>query len=325
MIGEFFQNAKMITWAKIETSQVFVSIIVVSVVLYLISVFCNMNIAEASTISSSMPFIYKGFEHLDVYKGAQVYLEHLIGITTRNMASIRFNQGAYEIRTSYTKFNCKDIRCLFTFAGFNEARYSGESILISLTSSMLNIATIYYFSAIFQYFTLQYIFKGLFLGLLPFALVLRSIPFMRNFGGALIGIIVALYVLYPFMLILDAIVAPYFASISSAVLYDRDRTNCAGIDMFKDSLGNSYVRCIQTSNSNGINFEWELGKTATFISESDLPTPGDINDLIKINVLLFLVSIFLPALNFVIIGAFAREITRFLGEEADISRLGQMI
>ena len=48
-------------------------------------------------------------------------------------------------------------------------------------------------------------------------------------------------------------------------------------------------------------------------------------ELIKANVLMFLVGVFLPALNFIIIIALARDISGLLGDEADISRIGQMV
>jgi hypothetical protein len=43
------------------------------------------------------------------------------------------------------------------------------------------------------------------------------------------------------------------------------------------------------------------------------------------NALIFISAVFLPALNFIVIAALARDLSRFLGDEADISRLGQMI
>jgi hypothetical protein len=53
--------------------------------------------------------------------------------------------------------------------------------------------------------------------------------------------------------------------------------------------------------------------------------PNELPSAIQLNILIFLTSIFLPAINFIVIAALGRELSRFLGEEADISRLGQMV
>jgi len=322
MFGEMFQNAKMISWSKAEAAQVVVSLVVVSIILYAISTFCGMNIGEAGKISSSLPYIYQSSQALNVYEGAQLYLENLMGVDLRNMAALRFNQGAYEIRTSFTKYECDSI-CWLSLSSTNVAKDAGETMQLAVTNNLLGTGTISYLTAAFQYFTLQYILSGLFLSFLPIAIVMRAVPFMRNFGGALIGIIVALYLLYPMMLIGNAVMAPYLAQGSGAVMYDRDRTGCAGINVFKDSAGNQQVICTATSNGNGMNYEWEMGGKG--VSEGDLPIPTDLPSVLKTNVLIFVTSVFLPAINFIVIAALARDLSRFLGEEADIARLGQMV
>jgi hypothetical protein len=59
--------------------------------------------------------------------------------------------------------------------------------------------------------------------------------------------------------------------------------------------------------------------------QCDLPLLSPTVELLKTNVLIFLTSVFLPAINFIVIVGLARDISHFLGEEADISRLGQMV
>jgi hypothetical protein len=63
------------------------------------------------------------------------------------------------------------------------------------------------------------------------------------------------------------------------------------------------------------------------ITQHDLDKlqPNSLPAAIRLNVLLFLAAVFLSSLNFIVIAAFGRELSRFLGEEADMSRLGQMI
>ena len=70
------------------------------------------------------------------------------------------------------------------------------------------------------------------------------------------------------------------------------------------------------------------GSSETEMNHLDDPS-GSVNEglanSIEVNALIFLSAIFLPAINFIVIAALARDLTHFLGEEADISRLGQMV
>jgi len=317
MAGEAMQNARMLTWAKSEVWELFFSLFVAAIILFSLAAFCNMQVGEAGTLSSSLPRIYQGNEGKNLYDGSLMYLENLAGFGLRNIAQLRSNLGAYEIRTSFQRYNC-DALCFITMTSYTEATYSGESIDLAVTNNLLGVATVSYLSALFQYFTLQYIVSGLFVAFLPLAIVLRSIPFMRNFGGALVGIIIALYVMYPLAQISSAIVAPYLAKgLGSATIYNFDESGCAGVDVFVEPSGHNAISCDAPMYS-----ERDIGGRGIF---EDLPEATPIQDSIKINALMFLAAVFLPALYFIVLAALARDISGVLGDEADVSRLGQMI
>ena len=325
MAGEIAQSARAITWAKTEAVEIFISLAAVALILFAASTFCTAQVGEATSIFSRTPYIYQGLADTGIYGGAQIYLENLMGAGLRNMAQLRFNLGAYEMRTSYMEYKCDSI-CWLSMTSTTEAIHGGETLPLAITNSMLGAATVSYLTAAFEYFTLQYINQGLFLMLLPLAIVVRSLPFMRQLGGAMVGIIVALYVFYPLMLVADAVVAPSLAAGLHSTIVDRDRTQCAGIDVFRDPDGNEQVACAEPHDQNGKNYEWELsGVGSVFISDSNLPNPSSLTEAVRANALIFVASVFLAAVNFVVIAALARDLTRLLGEETDISRLGQMV
>lgn len=321
MAGEGLRNPRMLSWAKGELWEVVFSLVVVSLILFTLSAFCNMQVGEAGRFSSSLPAIFSNDQGKNMYDASLMYLENVAGVGLRNMAQIRSNLGAYEVRTSFQRYKC-GVLCFVTLVSTTEATYSGESVDLAVSNNLLGAATVSYLSVLFQYFTLQYIVSGLFVMLLPIAIIVRSVPFMRNFGGALIGIIVALYIMYPLAQLSSAVALPYLAKgMGTVEMVDRDGASpaCAGIDVFAEPVANGFrVGCDTT-------YEKEKDMGGKGISESQLPAVSDLKEGIKTNVLMFLAGIFLPALQFIVIASLARDISGLLGDEADIGRLGQMV
>ncbi|VVC02620.1 Uncharacterised protein [Candidatus Burarchaeum australiense] len=325
MAGESLSNARVLTWAKAEALQVFASLVVVAVIFWVMAVMCDVRIDEVGALTgASIPEIYSGAnaaQNLNFFNGSMVYLENLAGAGLSNIASLRYNLGAYEIRTSFNRYVCGDDTCLLSLSSTNEGVFAGETFDLAITNNLLGLATVSYLSATFMYFTLLYIINGLFIQFLPIAIVMRSVPFMRQFGGALIAIFVSLYLMYPAMLVADSFVVrgfTYFSGGASII----DRTDggggCGGMDVFGGA-----VSCTQGRS------ESDLDRTRPLPSEGSirdlLPAGAPLDAPIKFNTLIFLSSVFLPAVNFIVIAALARDLSRFLGEEADISRLGQMV
>ena len=84
------------------------------------------------------------------------------------------------------------------------------------------------------------------------------------------------------------------------------------------------LQCVSGKQERDLN---KIGTTKSAMDGLDVPS-GSMTDLagsIQVSILIFLAAVFLPAINFIVIAALARDLTHFLGEEADISRLGQMV
>ena len=317
MAGQAMQNPRMLSWAKSELWEVMFSLFVAGLILFCIFTFCSLQVGEIAQVSSQLPGIFIGHETANTYDAAAMYLENVAGFGLRNIAAIRSNLGAYEMRTSFQQYECSPL-CFMTLTSFINAKYSGESVDLAVSNNLLGTATVSYLSVLFQYFTMQYVVSGLFVVFLPIAIVVRSIPFMRNFGGAMVGIILALYIMYPLSQISSAISAPYLASGLGGISFpDRDGTSCAGMGVFTSPSGANPISCQPAKLEKNLGSDW--------LHASTLPGPWSMQELIKANVLMFLVGVFLPALNFIIIIALARDISGLLGDEADISRIGQMV
>ncbi len=327
MVGIMTQNDRFTLWAKSEVLQAALSVAVASLIIFALFLLDTVQIAEISNffrIPTPLS-IYDQNGSPTIYSAAKLYLENLAAFCLANIASIRYDMGAYEIRTTYTEFEC-DPTCLISFASINLALYGGETAKLAVSNNLLNIATVSYLTTIFQYFTLLYIENGLFLVFLPIAMVVRSVPFMRQFGGALVAVFVALYLLYPLMICVDAYLAPSLAYAMQPYLAQRtEGMDCAqtGWATYGEEFGgqsNYYVGCVEVEKT-----EYDIKETGiSRNSMSDL-NPTQLEDSIRLNALVFITAMFFPALNFMVIAAFALDISRVLGSEVDIARLGQMI
>jgi len=72
MFGEFFQNPRMLTWAKTEVFQVFISLALAGAVLGLAGTFCNLRIGDVAQVMtpnaagpSAMPAVLRIARGLD--------------------------------------------------------------------------------------------------------------------------------------------------------------------------------------------------------------------------------------------------------------------
>jgi len=304
-------------------------------VLFVLSSMCTFQVGEFKDVFgvSSMPKIYQsaGGGSDSLYGGAMRYTENLAALALSNVASLRYDLGAYEIRTSYNTFDCSG-DCLFSLSSVSTAPFSGNSMNLAISNNMMGIATVSYLSAIFMYFTLVYIYSGLFIVFLPLALIIRSVPFMRHLGGSLIAIFVSLYIMYPLMLVADAYVAPGFTANAlsagnsgAVVMCARDGRNCAGSAIFSTAAQDG-ITCSPAGTEPCFGHEeWGMEGIGRSQDAMNNLSPNEPARAIRLNVLIFLAAVFLPAINFIVIAAFGRELSRFLGEEADMSRLGQMI
>jgi len=329
--GEALQSPRMLTWAKSESVQAFASLVIVSVLLFAVFTMCNFQVGEMKSIfGSPLPKIYQGAPSPygngqdSLYTGAMRYTENLAALALGNVASLRYDLGAYELRTSFNTFECDGI-CIFSLSSTSVSYFGGESMNLAITNNLLGLATVSYLSVIFQYFTLVYIYNGLFLTFLPLAIIIRSVPFMRHFGGSLIAIFVAIYIMYPLMLVADAYIAPGLAAANAPItMCGRDFLNCQGIGVFSTESQQNVVCSQGTDPCNGKESEKGMENSWQQSAMSAI-SPNTLSRAIQFNVLIFLAAIFLPAINFIVIAAFGRELSRLIGEEADLSRLGQMI
>jgi hypothetical protein len=166
----------MINWAKTEAVQASASLVIVGIIIFVLSTMCAFQVGEFKEVfgTTSMPKIYQdaGAGADNLYTGAMRYIENVAALALSNVASMRYDLASYELRTSYTTFECSG-DCLLSLSSVSVSPFSGNSMALAISNNMMGIATVSYLSAIFQYFTLVYIYGGLFMAFLPLAFLSR--------------------------------------------------------------------------------------------------------------------------------------------------------
>ncbi|VVB58706.1 Uncharacterised protein [Candidatus Anstonella stagnisolia] len=314
MMGKAVESPRITNWCKIEVWQMLATAAIVVGVYCALALFCISTPAQLLEFTGASARYdlgsFSGYEDFGIYGASHIYLERLASYSKGVMTGIRYNIGVYELRSGIQEFECNAF-CLLASQGTSLAPHGGESSYISVLTSSLQVSTLVLLSVLFQLFLLAYIQNGLFLFFLPVAIVVRSLPFMRGFGGALIALVVCLYILYPLMIYVDGVV---FAPASKEIAPLLKNRISPGDGSIYPLLGN--VR-------NGGSAEDMLTQNAFSMGEGR--ETDDMPSLIMLTSLIFMAGVFAPALNFVVIAAAAREISRMFGEEIDISRLGQML
>ena len=317
MLGKAIESPRISTWCKTEVWQVFASAIIVVGIYAALTLFCVATPAQIGPIALGLEegdyenVMQRSFgDGQDgMYDATQIYLENLASYAKGVVTAVRYNMGAYELRSGVQQYQC-EVFCLLAGAGTSFAPKGGEASHISLLGNLLSISTIALLSILFQLFLLLYIKGGMFLVFLPLAIVVRSLPFMRGFGGAMIALVLALYMMYPVMLYVDGLVFPNAAAQIMPALPNR-------------IVGEQYISPLLGSVQFGRSGENALERNA--YAEWENRELDVVPDIIRLVAILFIAGVFAPALNFIVIAAVAREISRVLGEEVDISRLGQML
>ncbi|MCK4714217.1 MAG: hypothetical protein KAT35_01475 [Candidatus Aenigmarchaeota archaeon] len=191
---------------------------------------------------------------------------------------------------------------------------------------------------------LRYIQFGMLNILLPIGIICRCFSPLRDFGGALMGISIALFLFFPLTFVINAAVImpstsdPFYMDYVDEEVRFENKLNDMRTDIDEENLGAldmlarrgkpdpDLVEGETANNLDKVKAAWNkwIGGTWYHIGVmwSGLALPGTLRFGIAHVVLGALV---LPILNFMIVITAARELSRFLGEEVDITNLTRMI
>ncbi len=217
--GEFLHHPRLLSWSKGEVAQLFTSAIIIALILQILSTFCSINVGSAVTLTSLPEIPLDSELELDfqaqdnTYTAAQKFLIYLQSVSYSSFSTIREKMGDNEKLMSKNLWKCENF-CLLGGSGTSSSPDSGLQAANAALGPFLNSSAISLLTTLAQIALYNFLFVGenYWDSFLIFCLVagtiLRSIPFMRGLGGAMMGLSVSLYIFFPFLLMLEGLFFP---------------------------------------------------------------------------------------------------------------------
>jgi hypothetical protein len=316
-LGTLLNNPRFTVWVKTEIFQVFVSIVLVYAVLFFASALGLDHqgglTVQAGWITTFAPDSLQ-YEHPEideeysVLNTSQAYLRNLAFFNHKAVRGARTAMGAFDEYSKYTKQPCVPgwLFCMMGHNGVSVRPLGGASAMMQATNLLLYTSTASYLTVLAQLFFLEFIAGGFAAAYLPIAIVLRSLPFMRQFGGGLLAICISLFLIYPALLFVEASFWNPWTLLPNEDSWGEVSSFVSHVEANPDnvSYGNAYF----------IYGDWFFGDTLSVM-----------NHVISVCSAAFLSATFLFTFNIIAITASARAFGRLMGADVDLSRLVQIV
>lgn len=304
MGAHVMNDAKLFVWSKTEFIQLFISAFFVVILFSMITSFCSFStsdIAGITAITSAPP-------QLSIYEGAEKYLVDAANYSRAAFITARYNMGAINMQETYSNYECPVALCFFSVGGTGVTRtpYAGASYLTSGFMLLMNSSLMSFFSSFMHIFFLSYVESGLFMFLLPIAIIARSMPYLRTFGGVILALMFAFYIIYP------SVLALYYVSISPAMEADLTAKAAAGLPPDESQ--------IESAGDAGsyLSGDYQLPAAAQTSSAA-------IVTVSEVSAKAFFYGTFLPTLALLTAIAATAYVGHLFGEEIDLSKMLQMV
>lgn len=233
ILGEAFSSAQTKTFAKEELFHYAATIFISILLLFFISLGCEKASIIPNVENINGPDLNIDKDNDDVYTAGAKYLDFMVKYSFRVFYDLRAIIGKYEIKASKLSFTVESIVQFIMGAGYTTMPGAGWHGVINAYSMLLNLTMVSMFNAFGLRYLLEFIKEGMLFYLIPLGIIMRTLPGMREFGGALIAAASALFVLFPMAVLLNGMV---FADISSGSLPPH-----LSEDFSESEIGNVYT------------------------------------------------------------------------------------
>ncbi len=331
MIGNALHHPQMLDWSKSESANLLVTLLFFLVIAWLVSMQCSLQIGEllrwtgfatysGNTWASTHPLYADGT--LTLSQASLKELEWAIRETYLATSAIRFEMGAGNMRATYSSYSTQ----LQGMGGngFSFTPMAGDYTLLGSLGMLLNLNSTFVIALLLQLFSVFFFSAsaGLFAFLVPVGLLLRSVPFMRGFGGSMVAIGVGFYLFYPAMLALTGyVLAPLYKG--------HDASDKLGISsvaqLNEDALAPIGIEGASIASYTPFKPYPGFFKSACVGSYTGTECPVDIVLYFNLTALNFLRAILVPSAGIIVAVAFVRDLSVLFGEEVDASKLIAMI
>lgn len=323
LLGIILSNRGTSTWAKVElTELVFTSFFVV-MFSYFLPIYCSIDVSSLySSQASGEP----------MYSAAEKAILGLMAINNGVIDVSRYHLGALNILEVTSAWTCDTGQsgflgvftnnCFFGMGGSGFSFFSGYSVFNQSLYMVLQSAIIAKVLLVINLLVLRLTYSGLFLFFFPLGLLLRSAPGMRVVGSFMISLPVAFLLIYPLIL---ATFYDYTARLTQMI---QEEINPPAVDY-------SRLVAVSKANNQAISLGGLAGGPSSAESYSrkmfeDLfgESPGvytGIQRTISYGAASFMAGVFIP--NLALLGTISvlYYLTRALGINIDLSKLGSLM
>lgn len=329
LLGQWTQNPKVTLWARTESVQLAVSIIVVLLMLSALRAFCGFNFG--SIVSLFGYSVGNADQGISVFEAARMYLVES-GTYIKDILEVaRYHLSAYtvlQLRSIWVASENAAANVLLNLFGSSiglgvasgisaspETGYSFASAAIGLAFNSLLFS---YLSTLNYYFILEYIYSGLVFFLLPLAIFLRSMPYLRTLGSLLMSVALAYVFVYPATLALfyidlhnpqSALMPPFSADFAKYIGRESSLRDIGGAGDIAAAVFTLGISDVASGGMHGNLF----------------PHGSREMEILRLSGHAFLLGVFIPTLALLMAAASVAYMNRFLGEEIDLSRMVQMV
>ncbi len=321
MIGEALHHPQLLEWSKSEIGHVGMTIILFFLIVWLIQFQCNLTVGEFLNWSGSSNPLYSS--GMTLSQAGLKSLEWGITQTRLTLVAMRYEMGVLNMRATYSSYSTQFPG--MGGNGYSFMPFSGDYTLLGSFGMLTNLNSTFLLALLFQLFSLFFFSSssGLFIFLVPVGLILRSVPFIRGFGGSLVAIGIGFYIFYPILLAFTGLLlAPLYSGIDStsqlgiadasqleakelAIHTPFSSTGLAGDNIFSYNPGDPYP-----------------GPLMPTAGKDSPPKLGIYFNLTALN---FLRAILIPTAGLIVTVSFVRDLAAIFGEEVDASKLIAMI
>ncbi|MFA5106484.1 MAG: hypothetical protein WC506_06015 [Candidatus Micrarchaeia archaeon] len=327
MAGSFLQNPKIIAWAKENLFQAGGSAVLIIGFFFLLT---TVNgISHATFCSPSDPadcnHIYKAKEYATVV--GKTLVANFISLNIFNIALSVY--GTLQINIRPGGFGLS-----FSIAPMFRP-------IMDAMGLIMNFLTAAWAEWVAQTFLLDFIEKQMLAIFLPIGILLRSFPFTRSAGGALLALVFGLYFVYPVTLVANKAIA----DAHYGAYVDGSGNSCTFSFLvpclYQLQVGGSITEFIHSSGIVagsvgsiglagyliGIKAYGLLALAAPLFAALVLGALAIMlkNFVMQLSYIILVLSLMLPIFNLFIVMTSIREMAKFLGSDLNISALLRLI
>jgi len=310
-IGQIISNPKVTVWAKSEIIQLIVSIFSFAFILITINFFCAIDMGDVASLFgiSGIP------SGTSLYEAAENYLYQTLYFSHQALSAIRYHLQAYTILGQLSSFIC-DLStgsigwgCLFSYSGTSGQPLGAYGVPLGALNVFFNSTMVAYMTTLSFIFVLLFVYKGFVLFLLPFAIFIRSMPYLRSLGSLLIAVAMSFMIIFPMILAI-------FSLTSNILLKPPEGAmNYLNEDIFPMYGG---ATAAGTSLAGSFAGAW-------FFEMIYFPAGSNVPAAIAFAAYAFIAGVFLPTAAMIATIASINYLARLYGEEIDLSRIIQMV